>query len=120
MRLPIWSDVLLVVLSVVVVLVGGVIWALEAEYGGSGSGSVMEFDGDTVRVYEVDEQGPLDSEGHLVQVLVFEGSETEASAFMEAQARDRNYLVPGLIIGVGMLCAMVALIPARKTEMITE
>ncbi len=120
MRLPIWGRLLLVVFGGVVVLAGVVGWALETEYGGSGPESVMEIDGDTVRIYEFDEQGPLDSEGHVVQVLVFEGSQAEADAITQTQAEDRNYLVPALIIAVGAVIVIVALIPARKTQMATD
>ncbi len=54
----------------------------------------------SVRIYEFDEQGPLDSEGHVIRVLVFEGSQAEADEFTETEAEDRNYLVPALIIAV--------------------
>jgi hypothetical protein len=101
-------------------LAGVVGWVLETEYGGSGPESFMEFDGDTVRIYEIDEQGPLDSEGHSARVLVFEGSQAEADAFAETEAEDRNYLVPILIIAFGAVIVIVALIPGRKTRTTTD
>lgn len=59
-----------------------------------------EIDGNTVRIYEFDEQGPLDSEGHVVRALVLEGSQAEADELTETDAEDRNYLVPALIIAL--------------------
>ncbi len=120
MRLPIWGRLLLVVFGSVVVLAGVVGWALETEYGGSGPESFMEIDGNTVRVYEFDEQGPLDSEGHVVRVLVFEGSQSEADEFTKTEAEDRNYLVPALIIAVGAVIVIAALIPARSIQTTTH
>ena len=43
-----------------------------------------------------------------------------AAGFTAPQAEDRNYLVPALIIAVGAVIVIVALIPARKTQMTTE
>lgn len=83
-----------------VVLAGVVGWVLETGYGESVPESFMEIDGNTVRIYEFDEQGPLDSEGHVVRALVLEGSQAEADELTETDAEDRNYLVPALIIAL--------------------
>ena len=104
---------LLVVFGGVVVLAGVVGWSVENTSGGAGPGPelITEIDGDTVRIYEFNEHGPLDNEGRPVQSLVFEGSQAEADAFMsEPQAEDRNYLVPALIMAVGAVIVIVALI----------
>ncbi len=74
----------------------------------------------SVRIYEFDEQGPLDSEGHVIRVLVFEGSQAEADEFTETEAEDRNYLVPVLIIAVGAVIVIAALIPARSIQTTTH
>jgi hypothetical protein len=115
-RLLTWGRLLLVAFGSVVVLAGVVGWALETEYGGSGPESFIEIDGYTVRIYEFDEQGPLDSEGHVVWVLVFEGSQAEADEFTETDAEDRHYLVPALIIAVGA----IIVIAARSTQTTTH
>ena len=111
---------LLVVFGGVVVLAGAVAWSVGSPVGG-GAGLdpelITEIDGDTVRIYESNEHGPVDSEGRPVQSLVFEGSQAEADAFMsEPQAEDRNYLVPALIIAVGAVIVIVALIRYPRTK----
>jgi hypothetical protein len=100
------------VLGGLVVLVGLVAWSLESEYG-SGLNFSTESDGTVHRVFEVDEQAP-DSEDRFI--VVFEGTEEEASAYIEQRrAEGTNLVIPGLIIGVGVLIVIVALIPIRKT-----
>ena len=114
MSLPI--RILVVVLGGVALLVGLVAWGLETEYGGSGPETVMEFDGETAFVYEFSEQGPLDSEGHPVGVLVFEGSQEAANAYTAAETEGKNYLVPGLIVAAGAIAILFGLLAFRATR----
>ena len=110
---------LLVVFGGVVVLAGAVAWSVGSPVGDSGLDPelITEIDGDTVRIYEFNEHGPVDNERRPVQSLVFEGSQAEADAFMsEPQSEDRNYLVPALIIAVGAVIVIVALIRYPRTK----
>ena len=110
---------LLVVFGGVVVLAGAVAWSVGSPVGDSGLDPelITEIDGDTVRIYESNEHGPVDNERRPVQSLVFEGSQAEADAFMsEPQSEDRNYLVPALIIAVGAVIVIVALIRYPRTK----
>jgi hypothetical protein len=95
-----------------VVLVGLGVWSLESEYG-SGLNFSVEIEGAVHRVLEGDEQAP-DPEDR--RTVVFEGTEEEASAYIEQRrAEETNLVIPGLIIGVGILIVIAALIPIRKT-----
>jgi len=123
MRLSIARRVAVAGFGVVMGFGGLALWEFETVYGGNPAPNFYRvFDGATVRLYDeevTDGQVIFDSEGHPVQVLVFEGSAEEANAY-EAQLGDgRNYLVflfPGLIITVGVVAVIVALIPARKNQ----
>lgn len=112
MRLSRAARVAVGVLGGLVVLVGLVAWGVESEYG-SGLNFSAESDGTVYRVFEVDEQAP-DPEDRFV--VVFEGTEEEASAYIEQRrAEETNLVIPGLIVGVGALIVSAALIPIRKT-----
>ena len=100
------------VLGGLVLLAGLGVWSLESEYG-SGLNFSTESDGTVHRVLEVDEQAP-ESEDRLS--VVFEGSEEEALAYIERRrAEETNFVIPGVIIGVGALIVVGALIAIRKT-----
>lgn len=100
------------VLGVLVVLVGLGVWSLESEYGSGLNFSVVS-EGTVHRVLEVDEQAPEPEDRFTV---VFEGTEEEASAYIEQRrAEGANFVIPGLIIGVGALLVIAALIPSRRT-----
>jgi hypothetical protein len=75
----------------------------------------MEIHDGTAVVYAVDEQ-VQDSEGHPMQVPVFEGSEQEALAYMEQKSGDPNLSLPQVLMPIGVLLVVVALIPLRKTK----
>jgi hypothetical protein len=101
------------VLGGLVVLVGLGVWSLGSEYG-SGLNFSTESDGTIHRVLEVNEQA-LETEDR--STVVFEGTEEEASAYIEQRrAEGTNLVIPGLIIGVGALLVIAALIPTRKTR----
>jgi hypothetical protein len=105
------ARVAVVVLGVLVLLVGLLAWSLESEYG-SGLNFSMESDGTVHRVFEVDEQAPAPEDRSTV---VFEGTEEEASAYIQRRrAEGTNLVIPGLILGVGALMVVAALIPIRK------
>lgn len=79
-------------------------------YGGNAVGG-SETPGSITRVFEIDE-GSADEEGHPVNTIVFEGTETEARVYMDARWREgRNYLVPDVMIGAGVLLLLGAFIP---------
>ncbi len=100
------------VIGGLVLLVGMVAWSLESEYG-SGLNFSTESDGTIHRVFEVEEQAP-DPEDRFT--VVFEGTEGEASAYIQRRrAEGTNLVIQGLIIGVGVLMVLAALVPARKT-----
>jgi len=98
-----------------VVRVGLAAWSLETEYG-SGSNWATESSGGTTRLYAVDEQNP-DAEGHPGTSLVLEGTQQEVDAYIaNYEAEGRNYLVSGLLIGVGGLLLVSAVLPFRRRE----
>jgi hypothetical protein len=103
----------LVVVGLAILLVGWVS-AISAEYA-SRSNSTMESHGGTAVVYAVDEQ-VQDSEGHPLQVPVFEGTEEEALAYADEQLNDPDLFLPNALMVVGVLLIVVALIPIRKTK----
>jgi hypothetical protein len=103
----------LVVVGLVVLLFGWVS-AISAEYA-SGSNSTMEIHDGTAVVYAVDEQ-VQDSEGHPLQVPVFEGTEQEALAYSEQESGDPDFTGPHAIMVIGVLLVVVALIPIRRTK----
>jgi hypothetical protein len=103
----------LVVVGLVVLLFGWVS-AISAEYA-SGSNSTMEIHDGTAVVYTVDEQ-VQDSEGHPLQVPVFEGSEREALAYADEQFKDPDPILSDALMIAGVLLIVVALIPIRKTK----
>ncbi len=96
-------------------LVGLALWSLESEYGGKGVGGSETSNGVT-RVFDIDEQS-VDSEGHPVTTIVFEGTEAGANAYIEQRSREgRNYVVPSLTIGVAALLLVGAVVPASKSS----
>lgn len=100
------------VLGGLVVLVGLGVWSLGSEYG-SGLNFSTESDGTIHRVFEVNEQAPETED----RSVVFEGTEEEASAYIDQRrAEGTNLVIPGPIIGVGALIVITALIPTRKTR----
>ncbi len=112
MKLSRASRVAVGVLGGLVVLVGLGVWSLESEYG-SGLNFSVESDGTVHRVFEIDEQAP-DPEDRLT--VVFEGTEEEASAYIaQRRAETTNLVIPGLVVGVGVLTVIAALIPIRRT-----
>lgn len=112
--LSISARVALAVIGLVVIMFGLGAWSLETEYGGN-SVAGMEWSGGVTRVFDVDEQS-VDAEGHPVTTIVFEGTAEEAEAFAHQRWQEgRNYLIPGLVIGMGGLLVIGALI-ARERE----
>ena len=100
--------------GVLVILVGLAAWSLETEYGGNSVGG-SETAGDVTRVFDIDE-GSLDSEGHPVTTIVFEGTEAEAESFMKARwGEGRNYVYPAIVIGAGVLLLAGAFVPVRRS-----
>ena len=97
----------------VIVFVFGWVTAISAGYTSGSDFTMLSQDGMSV-VYSVDEQ-VQDSEGHPLQVPVFEGSEQGALAYMEQQSTDAELLVPRVFNVAGVLLVVVALIPLRKT-----
>ena len=113
MKLSRTARVAVGVLGGLVVLVGLGVWSLETEYG-SGLNFSTESDGTVHRVFEVNEQAPEPEDRFTA---VFEGTEEEASAYIEQRrAEGRNLVIPGLIIGVGALIVIAALLPNRETR----
>lgn len=107
MRVRTWHRVGVAIFGLLVVLVGLVVWGFTQEYG-SGLNFAMEGVGDSVIVYEVDEQGG-------VQTPVFQGSGVDALAFTERRrAEETSFLVPSLIIGAGAVLVIAAFIPIRQ------
>jgi len=101
----------LVVGGALVVLVGLAAWSLETEYGGNGVGGSATSNGVT-RVFDVNEQ-VLDDEHQSVTTIVFEGTETEARAFMEQRWNEgRDYTIPALIIALGGIMILSAFVPS--------
>ncbi len=112
MKLSRASRIAVGVLGGLAVLVGLGAWSLESEYG-SGLNFSVESDGTVHRVFEVDEQAP-NPEDRLT--VAFEGTEEEATAYIEQRRTEGTSLViPGLIIGVGVLAVIAASFPIRKT-----
>jgi hypothetical protein len=114
--------IILGILGVLALLIGLAAWSFENEYGGEGAGAEMEMLADgTVGVYDVDEQS-TDGEGHPGRVLVFEGTQEEVDAWVaEQQSQGRNYLIPGLIIAVGVVLVVGAVFPPfgpRRTALV--
>jgi hypothetical protein len=95
-------------------LLFGWVSAISAEYSSGWNGS-MELHGGTAVVYAVDEQ-VQDSEGHPLQVPVFEGTEEEALAYGDAQFKDADLFLPNALMVAGVLLIVVALIPIRKPQ----
>lgn len=113
MRLSKPARVAVGVLGGLVVLVGVGVWSLGSEYG-PGLNFSTESDGTIHRVLEVNEQAPETEDRFSV---VFEGTQEEASAYIEQRrAEETNLAIPGLIIGVGALIVIAALVPTRKTR----
>jgi hypothetical protein len=96
------------------VLFFGWVSAISAEYP-SGPNFSTHIQGDTAVVYTVDEQ-VQDTEGHPLEVPVFEGSEQEALAYTEQQSEDAGFRVPQTFMIVGAVLVVVAFIPLRKTK----
>lgn len=114
-NLSISARVALAVIGLVVIMFGLGAWAFETEYGGNGVGGMELSDGVT-RVFDVDEQS-VDADGHQVTTIVFEGTEEEAQAFAHKRWQEgRNYLIPGLVIGLGGLLFIGAFMPGRKRQ----
>lgn len=112
--------VVLGILGLIALLVGVAAWGLETEYGGGSTVGSMEFLPDsTVRVYNVDER-VTDVEGPA-QVLVFEGTQEEADAWVAQQeGQGRNYLIPALIILLGVVLVGAAMVPSRPKSVGTS
>jgi hypothetical protein len=107
MLVVIWHRVGVAIFGLLVVLVGLVVWGFTQEYG-SGLNFAMKGVGDSVTVYEVDEQ-------RGVQTPVFQGSGVDALAFTERRrAEETSFLVPSLIIGAGAVLVIAAFIPIRQ------
>jgi hypothetical protein len=105
------------------ILLFGWIAAISAGYA-SNANFTMESHGGTAVVYAVDEQ-VQDSEGHPLQVRVFEGSEQEALAYGDAQLTDPDFSGPHAIMIAGVLLVIVAFVPIRMgkpnvSESVTE
>jgi hypothetical protein len=102
------TRILLVTVGLVIAFVGYVAWAIEAEYG-SGTNFRVESQPDgTQIVYDVDEQAQTSTP-------VLEGSKQEASAYMERRrAEGESFIVPGLVIALGGVLALVGFLPFRK------
>ena len=104
--------IILAILGVIALVVGVAAWSLETEYGGEGPGSMEMLPDGTVRVYDVDEQ-ITDAEGHPAPVLVFEGTQEEADAWVEQRRSEgRSYLIPVLILSVGAVLGVGAVFPS--------
>ncbi len=106
--------IILAILGLIALFAGVAAWSLETEYGGDSTVGSMEFLSDgTVRVYDVDEQ-VTDAEGHPEKTLVFEGTQEEADAWVaQHQDQGRNYLIPAVIILLGVVLVGSALFPSR-------
>lgn len=92
----------------------------------SGSYEVRAVDGDSYEVALVDRGGQVLFTGTLNEVeawlddqgeQVFIGTQSEASAWIE-EARDteKSYVIPAIVIGVGVLLLIVGLVPIRRAS----
>lgn len=107
------ARIALAAIGAVVVMFGLGAWALETEYGGNAVVG-MEFSNGVTRVFDVDEQS-FDAKGHQMTTIVFEGTHEEATAYADARwSEGRNYLIPGVVIGIGALLVIGSLVPSRK------
>ena len=93
----------LAAIGVAVVVLGLAAWSWQGTYGGTEFGGVVVGPDGAAQVYDPD------------GLVVFEGTEHEAEAFIEeAQGGIGVFLVPGLIIGLGAALVVLAIaIPAR-------
>jgi anthranilate phosphoribosyltransferase len=106
------TRIILGIIGVLAVVVGMGAWSFETEYGGDGPGEIEHLADGTEKVYDINDQ-EVDDEGHQLRTLVFEGTPAEVEAYLEARRNEgRNYLIPALIIGAGVVLILAALVPA--------
>jgi len=106
------TRIILGIIGVLAVVVGMGAWSFETEYGGDGPGEIEHLADGTEKVYDTNDQ-EVDDEGHQLRTLVFEGTPAEVEAYLEARQNEgRNYLIPALIIGAGVVLILAALVPA--------
>lgn len=98
--------------GVLAVVVGMGAWSLETEYGGDGPGEIEHLADGTERAYDINER-EVDDDGHQLRTLVFEGTPEEVEAYVEQRRSEgRSYVIPGLIIGLGVVLILAAVFPA--------
>lgn len=94
------TRVVLVVIGLIVVLVGLLAWGVEDEYG-SGLDFQVAMDSGTWTVHDM-------SDG---KQLMFEGSRSEAQAYMDrARAARENFVVPGVILAIGVALVVIGIL----------
>ena len=157
MQLSRTARIVLIVGALLVGLVGWMMWADEAAYGGweavvgleegylptgsveirevpwsnredqaAGAYEVRVVSGDVYEVAFVDRGGQVLFTGRLGEVeawldeqgeQMFIGTQAEASAWIDDQRdTEKSFVVPGIVIGFGVLLLFVGLIPNREVE----
>jgi hypothetical protein len=104
----------IIVVGLIIGLVGLAAWSLEQDAGGGwNAGYIEPGPGDMYSVHEFDEnyQGGTEEPATFV---VFTGTADEARAYVDSRSQAKNFVVPGVIIAVGVILVIVALIPSRK------
>jgi hypothetical protein len=95
-----WHRIGLLVLGLIVLFAGLAAWSIEDTYGHG-----LDFSLRGGNVYEAGVQDP-----------VFEGSPQEARDYMERRraAVERNFVVPGLIVALGVVLVIAAFLPWQR------
>lgn len=90
----------------------------------AGAYEVRLVEGDTYEVAFIDRQGEVMFTGSSADVAawldeqgeqVFVGSRAETTAWLDEQrSGEKNYVMPGIVIGIGLLLVLIALVPTRR------
>ena len=85
---------------------------------------IVKQEGDTYEVAFIDRQGEVMFTGSSADVAawldeqgeqVFVGSRAETTAWLDEQrSGEKNYVMPGIVIGIGLLLVLIALVPTRR------
>lgn len=120
MRLSAAGRIGLAALGILAILAGLFWWQIESQTSSLRLEEVRYQNG-VVEVWEAHADVPDRARGDaaalraLGATLQFTGTDTEAAAYIEQrQAAERSYLLAGAIIGLGVVVAAIAFIPARR------
>jgi hypothetical protein len=103
--------VALVFLGLFLIIIGTALWSLETEYGGDSDRPEFVIGHDS-------EPGAAFVYGEGGEVIYETSSIADAEAYVDGFRGTRNYTVPILILGVGVLSLLVALVPSPQQRLL--